>query len=695
MNLRLILLPFICLVLLASIGPLDTFAIPSNPSSRIPITGVIHQVNRLGRAPYTYIDIQVGEEFTGQLPEAIDTILVTGPNGKLFLGLEDFSFLADKRLFWASLPGSPASGAYEFSVTSGALAGTARVVRTDPYAMPVAFVKADYPAPEASVTCPSPIFSWSAVGGEPSHYYQLQIQDAQKLEVFRSAFMRDQFTFRPPPRLFERGKGYRWRVRVTDADQWLEIKNRSHSPWQGFTLSSSFAPCDYEIQVPRARRDGWNVSSLEDAGFTQEPINVLVRDILTFKFKNIDSVVIAKGNRLVLDEYFNGYTADDLHALYSVSKSVTSLLVGIARDQGGIPGLESKVYTFFPQYLDTRWVAQGYPINLRHLLTMSAGVEWDAFTHPPGDPRNDTTALLARSSDPLRYVLDKPLTGRPGGRWNYNDGLTLLLGAIVGNRSGMPADRFANQYLFGPLGISYYYWNHLQDGTVDTPGGLKMRPRDMAKLGLLVLNKGRFGSRQLVSAAWIGESTAGHTSNSTYDYGYQWYSGRSLINGIEVEATWAWGLGGQVIFICPKLELVTVVTSKPDIEGKDYFDEPGLYQPLEMLERYILPALLPTFRNKIPVELSDDELEEYTGEYSLGPYGKKVVITCRGKQLYAEDPTGETLPLHLETKDLLLGEAPEMGPFQVKLSRTGNGHIKDATLYYSPFVSRHLVRTDR
>lgn len=695
MNLRPILLSFICIALWTLLGFTHNFAIASKSSSRMLITGVIHQVNRPGRAPYTYIDIQVGEEFTGKLPGSIDSILITGPKGKLALDLGDFRFLGDKRLFWTTLSGKPDPGAYEFSVKSGVLEGTTRVLRSDPYATPIVFVEADHPGPDATVSCPSPMFSWSSVGGEPSHYYQLQIQDTQKQEIFRSAFMRDQSTFRPPYQLFEGGKNYRWRVRVADAGRWTEIKNRSHSPWLGFTVSPSFARCDYKIQVPRTRGDGWDVSSLGDAGFALESINDLVGDILLLKFKNIDSVVIAKGNKLVLDEYFNGYAADSLHALYSVTKSVTSLLVGIARDLEIIPELETEVHSLFPQYQDTRWVAQGYPVTLRHLLTMSGGVEWDAFTHPPGDPRNDTTVLLAHSSDPLRYILDKPLTEAPGERWNYNDGLTLLLGAIIGKRSGVSADRFAERHLFDPLGISSYDWNRLPDDTVDTPGGLKMRPRDMTKLGLLVMNKGRFDSRQLISTSWIEESTAGHTSNSAYGYGYQWYSGRSLINGTELEAIWAWGLGGQVIFVCPKLELVTVVTSKPDIEGKDYFDEPGLYQPLEMLERYILPALLPPFRNNLPVSLNADELEEYAGEYTLDPYGTKVVIACRGKELFAEDPTGEILPLHLETKDLLLGESPETGPFQVKLSRTEEGRISGATLYYSPFVSRRLIKKNR
>jgi hypothetical protein len=222
-----------------------------------------------------------------------------------------------------------------------------------------------------------------------------------------------------------------------------------------------------------------------------------------------------------------------------------------------------------------------------------------------------------------------------------------------------------------------------------------MRPRDMVKLGLLVMNKGYFNGRQLIASSWIKESTDGHISNSTYNYGYQWYSGGSLINGTEVEATWAWGLGGQVIFICPRIGLVTVVTSKPDIEGKNYFDEPGLYQPIEMLERYIIPALSLPSRNIAPVEMSADELEEYTGEYLFDPQGKKVVVSRRGTALYAEVTTGEIFPLHFEMKDVLMGEFAETGTFRVKISRDEDGRINGGTLYHSPFVRRRAIKTSR
>ena len=152
----------------------------------------------------------------------------------------------------------------------------------------------------------------------------------------------------------------------------------------------------------------------------------------------------------------------------------------------------------------------------------------------------------------------------------------------------MYADKFAEKYFWGPLGISEYDWYRHDDGTIQSGGGLRLRPRDMAKIGYLFMNDGRWKGRKVISKEWIDESTRGHITTGSHGHGYQWYRGGGIVNNTEFEAFWAWGRGGQFIFVFPTLELVAVFTSEP------YDNEPGLYRPFRMLSDYILPAMLPS-----------------------------------------------------------------------------------------------------
>ncbi len=163
----------------------------------------------------------------------------------------------------------------------------------------------------------------------------------------------------------------------------------------------------------------------------------------------------------------------------------------------------------------------------------------------------------------MRYVLNKKQIAQPGSRWRYNSGLTVLLDGILKNTAGLYADKFAEQYLFKPLGIANYQWNKHPDGTIYTNGDLFLKPRDMAKIGYIMLNQGKWENKQIVSNAWIKESTREHVDTfKGYGYGYQWRCGKTLICDQEIEAFWASGTGGQKIYVFPKLDLVVVFTSK-------------------------------------------------------------------------------------------------------------------------------------
>jgi CubicO group peptidase (beta-lactamase class C family) len=277
------------------------------------------------------------------------------------------------------------------------------------------------------------------------------------------------------------------------------------------------------------------------------------------------------------------FDATTRHDLRSVSKSLTSLLVGLAIQRGKIGGLDEPVVKFFPEYADLD-TPERRRITLRHLLTMSMGVAWDE-TIPYSNPANSEIRMIM-APDGERFALEQPIVAPPGRIYNYNGGATALLGAVVRKTTGQPLDQFAREALLTPLGIGDFEWVGLPGKGPAAASGARMRPRDMLKLGQLVLARGQWNGREIVPAAWIADSTAPHiTGSGTFFYGYQWWLGRTLHDGREVKWVAGVGLGGQRIFIVPDFDLAVVTTA-------------GMYRsplqapvPLEILNQYVLRAL--------------------------------------------------------------------------------------------------------
>ncbi|HXE47038.1 MAG TPA: serine hydrolase, partial [Ramlibacter sp.] len=195
-----------------------------------------------------------------------------------------------------------------------------------------------------------------------------------------------------------------------------------------------------------------------------------------------------------------------------------------------------------------------------HVLTMSMGLKWEEATPATGDDNNDE-ARMHRARDPCRYVLGLASTAPAGQEFFYNTGALTLVSAIIRKATGRPLDEFARATLFEPLGITDFQWNRVK-GDTDAGGGLRLRPRDMAKIGQLVLAGGRWNDRQIVSRSWIETSTAQKIqATDGQTYGYLWWLGRSLYQGRNVQWVGALGRGGQSIRIVPELDLVVAVTA--------------------------------------------------------------------------------------------------------------------------------------
>jgi CubicO group peptidase (beta-lactamase class C family) len=350
---------------------------------------------------------------------------------------------------------------------------------------------------------------------------------------------------------------------------------------------------------PSSIDDDWEIASPASVGMDGAQL-CTVAARLAQRATAVHSVVVVRHGKLVLEQYFPGYdqpwgqpdgqyefTATTKHDMRSASKSVTSLLVGIAIDRKLIAGVDESVLKFFP---DTAAVKQpGWDaITLRHLLTMSSGIKWDearAWT----DPENDEPHLTFEA-DPIGYVLAKPVAAPPDALWTYNGGGTELLGNIIERVSKKSLEAFARETLFQPLGITDVEWKPYKNGKIAAAAGLRLRPRDAAKIGQLVLNRGQWNGRQIVSADWIAQSITPRFQavgyfGSTLFYGYQWWMGRSLAGDREIKWVGAFGWGGQRIFIVPELDLVMMTTAAQYGQPKE-----GL-AAMDILTNIVIPSV--------------------------------------------------------------------------------------------------------
>ncbi|MCG8605940.1 beta-lactamase family protein [bacterium] len=277
-----------------------------------------------------------------------------------------------------------------------------------------------------------------------------------------------------------------------------------------------------------------------------------------------NSLLIARNGYLVYEQYFHGVDANDIHTMYSVTKSITSLLIGIAFDQHLVDSLDTPLPTLFPEYQPMQNAANGKnDMTLRHILQMRTGIEWDEHSTPYTSAQNPTTALV-NSPDWIRFMLDLPLSSQPGMVYRYNSGATILLAGVLKNKTGLSANQFAENHLFSKLGIDNYRWDSGNpNGISNTGWGLHLRPRDMVRIGLLVLNKGEWFGEQIVSKEWIESSSRRHSSfASGRGYGYQWVIGPDVQVGENTyESFSANGWGGQRIIVIPELSMVVVTTA--------------------------------------------------------------------------------------------------------------------------------------
>jgi len=346
---------------------------------------------------------------------------------------------------------------------------------------------------------------------------------------------------------------------------------------------------------PPALGDGWAIAAPSDVGLAAARLSGLDAFLRQWPKRNVHAVVVVRRGKLVFEQYFPGrerrwmdwgglvhFSPTQKHDVRSISKSVTSLLIGMAVSENSFPPLDSPVVDCFPEYTDRR-SARKRQITFRHLLTMSHGLRWDESRS--WKSRANDERQLFEAKDPCSYVLGRPLAIPPGLSFNYSGGATTLLAAALAKAVGRKIDAYAGEKLFQPLGITDFEWLTFAGcAEVAAFAGLRLRPRDLAKIGQLVADEGRWHGRQLLPASWISESTTPHVNaegNGALYYGYHWWLGRSLLNGHDLNWIAGFGSGGQRLFVVPRLDLVVAVNA---------FNYRH-HVPMAILNRFVLPAV--------------------------------------------------------------------------------------------------------
>ncbi len=350
----------------------------------------------------------------------------------------------------------------------------------------------------------------------------------------------------------------------------------------------------------------WNISDPVTEGVNPLVLDSIHQDIETGKYGLIDHFLVIRNGKLVYEQAYKQdyhiiskqydttnfqfnydhpdwhpfYNSTSVHTLQSVTKSVTSLLVGIAMDEEMMIPLDSPVMPLFSEYTFDQSDVRKQSITLRNLLAMQGGFEWDEASYDEAD--NDCI-VMELSDDWIQYVLDKPMATTPGTQFVYNSGISVLLGKILRITTGKRIDQWAEEKLFGPLGITDYYWKRTPKGEIDTEGGLYLSTHDLAKVGYLMLDQGVWENQQIVSKEWVEQSIYPTVKfNERSGYGFQWWV--PAYNDSQTEIFAGNGYGGQFLMIVPNKNLLVV------FNGWNIHDQPEK-SSWTVLQDRILPNL--------------------------------------------------------------------------------------------------------
>ncbi|MBN1273242.1 MAG: serine hydrolase [Candidatus Aminicenantes bacterium] len=333
-----------------------------------------------------------------------------------------------------------------------------------------------------------------------------------------------------------------------------------------FISSCQAQQTSYRTTTPPDLNDGLKIASAESVGIDKKDLEILTQRISNSDFGYLRSLILIKDGNLIYEGCFFGARRDDRYTIYSVSKTFTSALFGIAMDKGFIKTVDQALLPFFPEYKNMTNDPLKKNIKIHHLLSLSSGFDWDESTFSYEDRRN-IHVQMEMTNDWIRFILQRPMRDKPGERWLYNTGNVQLLSAIIKKTTGLYLHEFAEKQLFGPLKIKNYYWNTDPSGYTcagGSDGGLRLKARDIAKLGCLYTNKGIWNGKRILSEAWIKKSTQGYiTTRGDRQYGYLWHVGIDKTYEQPYKFFYHSGSGGHLLMVYPELNLAIVINSGP------------------------------------------------------------------------------------------------------------------------------------
>ena len=370
--------------------------------------------------------------------------------------------------------------------------------------------------------------------------------------------------------------------------------------WFSSCSQTRFRDTNYHYSIPAQLGDGIMIGNIANSNIDSFKIIELTKLILKDTFPNFHSLLIAKDNKLVYENYFSGkdenwgsglgyakHDFDILHDTRSISKSVVAACIDIAIQQKKINSIDDPIFNYLKDYIQYK-TKENESITIRQLLTMSSNIEWDEDV-PHGTSANDETQM-ERSSNPIKYVLSRPMKTEPTPVWKYNSGGVQILAEIIKSVSGDNVDKFAEKYLFEPLGITNYKWTKSHRKFLAAASGLRLCSRDLLKFGLLYLNKGWWNGKQVITENWVTETLKKQVyrdKNSTSKgYSFLFWTEADTVKNKPIELIIASGNGGQRIFLSQELNLIVVITA-------GNYNKKGIVNDGQLaLNKYILPALL-------------------------------------------------------------------------------------------------------
>ncbi|TXH39205.1 MAG: class C beta-lactamase-related serine hydrolase [Rhodospirillaceae bacterium] len=310
-------------------------------------------------------------------------------------------------------------------------------------------------------------------------------------------------------------------------------------------------------------------------GFSADVDRKLAAGIQSGLLRGLHAVLVSQGGSLILERYDDGldqnwgqplghvsFGPDVLHDLRSVTKSIVGLLYGIALDRGLVPSMEAPLLPQFPEYPDLAADPRRMGLKVEHALTMTMGLAWDESL-PYTDPANSEIAMEL-AGDRCRFSLDRPIVAEPGSQWIYSGGCVALVGALIERGTGKTLPAFAREALFDPLGITSFQWSAGRDGVALAASGLRLCSRDLLRIGEMLIAKGRWRDRRIISESWLAASFKPAISTGDgLHYGRLWFLGDAPAPAFGGNRPWmaGFGNGGQRLWLMPDAGLAAVIFS--------------------------------------------------------------------------------------------------------------------------------------